>query len=129
MRSDDRPQDIKAAAYAETEKVLKVYFDAAPARPFVDSYLQQVADWGSHYGIAPSRILMGEFGALRSDHRYVASGARDRARYIEDVRKSAESFGFPWAFWNLFDGMGIVTDDVSRRFDTPILQALGVQAP
>lgn len=126
MRSDDRPQAVKAAAYAETEKVLKVYFDAAPARPFVDSYLQQVADWGRQHGIAPARILMSEFGALRSDDRYVASGAKDRARYVEDVRKSAEAFGFPWAFWNLFDGMGIVTDDVSRRFDAPILEALGV---
>lgn len=129
LRSDDRPQQVKAAAYAETEKVLKVYFDAAPARPFVDSYLQQVADWGKQFGIAPARILMGEFGALRSDDRYVASGAKDRARYVEDVRKSAEAFGFPWAFWNLFDGMGIVTDDVSRRFDAPILEALGVRVP
>lgn len=129
MRTDDRAQDVKAAAYAETEKVLKVYFDSAPARPFVDSYLQQVADWGRQYGIEPSRILMGEFGALRSDDRYVASGAKDRARYVKDVRESAEHFGFPWAFWNLFDGMGIVTDDISRRFDTAIMEALGVKIP
>jgi hypothetical protein len=125
---DERTAAQKRAAYAETEKVLKVYFDAQPARGFVDGYLSQVAGWGNRHGIKPSRILMGEFGALRSDDRYVAAPAPDRARYVEDVRQSAEALGFPWAFWNLFDGMGVVTDDNSRKFDTQVLKALGLSA-
>ncbi|MGN7293101.1 glycoside hydrolase family 5 protein [Rhizobium sp. SAFR-030] len=127
MEADgERTAAQKRAAYAETEKVLKVYFDAQPSRGFVDGYLSQVAAWGTSHGITPARILMGEFGALRSDSRYIAAPAPDRARYVEDVRRSAEALGFPWAFWNMFDGMGVVTDDVDRRFDLPIVRALGL---
>lgn len=122
------PPAAKRAAYAETERVLKVYFDADPARPFIDRYLAKVQAWGARHGIAPARILMGEFGALRSDARYVAAGAADRARYVRDVRSSAESFGFPWAFWNAFDGMGMI-DDTTRAFDPAMVSALGLTMP
>ena len=33
----------------------------------------------------------------------------------------------PWAFWNLFDGMGLTADDASRRFDPAIMEALGLR--
>lgn len=121
----ERSEQAKRAAYAETERVLKVYFDAQPDRRFVDGYLRKVRAWAEREGIAPARVLMGEFGALRSDARYVAAPAADRARYITDVRESAEAFGFPWAFWNAFDGMGLM-DDVTRGFDPPIVRALGL---
>jgi len=70
--------------------------------------------------------LLGEFGALRTDVRYLASSAVDRANYIRDVRTTAEAFGMPWAFWNFFDGMGITLDDQSRQFDPAIVAALGL---
>ena len=116
----------KRAAYAETERVLKVYFDAQPDRRFIDGYLGQVRDWADGHGIAPERILMGEFGALRTDARYVAAPNPDRARYIADVRQSAEAFGFPWAFWDLFDGMGMM-DDTTRTLDPAMIEALGLR--
>jgi hypothetical protein len=70
--------------------------------------------------------LLGEFGALRTDERYVASAAAHRASYIRDVRKTAEACGIPWAFWNLFDGMGITINDHSRQLDPQIVAALGL---
>ncbi len=118
----------KHAAYQEAKDALKVYFDARPARPFIDHYLAMAQAWGKHHGIAPARILMGEFGALRTDKHFVASAASDRDRYIRDVRESAESFGFPWAFWDLFDGMGMM-DDTTRAFDPAIISALGLTLP
>jgi len=124
----ERSAAQKRSAYEETERVLKVYFDADPARPFIDRYLASVKAWGDRHGIAPARILMGEFGALRSDARYVAAAAADRARYVSDVRSSAEAFGFPWAFWNAFDGMGMI-EDTSRAFDPAIVSALGLAMP
>lgn len=123
-----RTEAEKRAAYEETVKVLTVYFDADPDRRFVDHYLDMAVDWAKRHGIAPSEILMGEFGALRSDERYVASGSADRARYVRDVRESAEERGFAWAFWNMFDGMGVV-DDVTKRFDPSITAALGLRMP
>ncbi|RTM10825.1 MAG: glycosyl hydrolase family 5, partial [Hyphomicrobiales bacterium] len=102
-KDTERSDEAKRAAFAETEKVLKVYFDAQPDRRFIDGYLRQVSNWADSHGIAPERIIMGEFGALRTDARYTAAPNPDRARYIADVRQSAEAAGFPWAFWDLFD--------------------------
>jgi len=119
------PVAAKAEALAETERVLKVYFDARPARPFIDKYLGVVDAWAKRHGIPNESILMGEFGAMRTDGRYAGAAAPDRARYIEDVRCGAETFRFPWAFWNLFDGMGIM-DDRTREFDPEIVAALGL---
>lgn len=124
----ETPEDAKQAAYAETERVLKVYFDARPDRWFVDKYLRQVRDWADGHGLAPERIIMGEFGALRTDTRYVAAPNPDRARYIADVRRSAEELGFAWALWDLFDGMGMM-DDTTRALDPDIIAALGLTMP
>jgi hypothetical protein len=118
----------KAAAYSRTERELKVYFEARPGRPFIDRYLGMADAWAKRHGIANEQVLMGEFGVLRADQRYAGAAAPDRARYVEDVRRSAEAFGFPWAFWNLFDGMGIM-DERTRELDPAIVAALGLNAP
>ena len=119
--------DERGAVFAETEKVMKVYFDAEPGRPFIDGYLGAAAAWAKRHGIASDRVLMGEFGALRKDDRYFGARARDRARYVGDVRESAEAFGFPWAFWCLFDGMGLM-DETTRALDPAMVAALGLKA-
>jgi hypothetical protein len=121
------PAAVKQAVYREIERVLRVYYDANPGRPFVDRYLRLAADWAKRHGVANEHLLMGEFGALRTDARYFGAAAPDRQRYVRDVRESAESYRFPWAFWNLFDGMGLM-DDRSRSFDASMLEALGLDA-
>lgn len=118
-----------AAAYRETERVLKEYFDAQPDRPFIEGYLRQVRAWAEREGVAPGRILMGEFGAVRTGAGIAASAPADRARYVRDVRMSAEALGFPWAFWNLFDSLGLLVDDVSRQLDPAMIEALGLRMP
>ena len=119
------PAADKAAAYSETERVLKVYFEARPARPFIDKYLGVADAWARRHGIPNEQLLMGEFGAVKIDPRHDADAATNRARYISDVRRSAESFGFPWAIWNLFDVMGIM-DDRTRDLDPAMIEALGL---
>jgi hypothetical protein len=121
------PPDAKPAIFRETEKALQDYFDGQPDRSYLDNFLLSVSQWRDRNGIAPHSVYLGEFGALRSDARYVAAHAPDRARYLRDVRESAESFGFPWAMWDLFDGMGMM-DDVTREFDPSVLDALGLDA-
>jgi len=124
---DTLTPDGRAAVLAQTEKVMKVYFDAKPGRPFIDGYLGVAAAWVERHGIASDRVLMGEFGALRKDARYFGARAPDRARYVRDVRESAETFGFPWAFWCLFDGMGLM-DEATRALDPAMVAALGLKA-
>jgi hypothetical protein len=129
MASDTTtPAAAKRDIGATIEKVLREYFDARPDRSFVERYFRQVKQWADRHGIEPRRILLGEFGALRTDERYVAAPAADRVRYIRDVRETAEAFGIPWAFWNFFDGMGLTLDDRSREFDPAIVAALGLRA-
>jgi hypothetical protein len=117
----------KARTYVQTVRKLTEYFDAQPGRPFIEKAFARVQAWAASHAIPPADILLGEFGALRTDARYVAAPAPDRARYIRDVRMVAEAHGFPWAFWNLFDGMGLMEDD-TRRFDEAIMAALGLAA-
>jgi hypothetical protein len=108
------------AVLGETEKALKVYFNANPGRPFIERYLGAAADWAKRHGLATSQVLLGEFGALKT------ARAPDRARYIRDVRESAEGFGFPWAFWCLFDSMGLM-DERTRALDPDMVAALGLR--
>jgi hypothetical protein len=130
MAADGKtPAAEKREIGATIERVLDQYFGADPGRPFIARYFARVTAWADRHGIARDRILLGEFGALRSDERYVAAPAPDRARYIRDVREVCEAAGMPWAFWNLFDGMGLTIDDWSRDFDPAITAALGLRMP
>lgn len=125
----ERSAAEKEAAWAETEAKMREYFDARPDRRFLAHGLSGVRDWARTHGVPADRILVGEFGALRSDRRYVAAGAADRARYLRDLRETIEEYGFGWAYWNLFDGFGLVTDDTTRTFDPDIVAALGLRMP
>jgi hypothetical protein len=121
------PATEKREIAATIERVLTQYFDAQPDRRYIDRHLARVTAWANKHNIARERVLLGEFGALRTDARYVAATAADRARYIGDVRESCEAAGMPWAFWNFFDGMGLTTDDRTHAFDPAIASALGLR--
>jgi hypothetical protein len=127
MAQDDPAQD-RPTVFREIKRVLVEYFAAKPDRSFLERYLGQVQNWATLNHIPPEQILMGEFGALRSDNRYTAATAADRARYIRDVREAAEAHNFSWAFWNLFDGMGLM-DDTTKALDPAIIHALGLNMP
>ncbi len=129
MASDTATPAAEKREIARTvERVLDEYFNADPDKRFIERYFARVTTWADRHRIERGRILLGEFGALRSDDRYVAAPAADRARYIRDVREVCEAGGMPWAFWNLFDGMGLAVDDWSRSFDPAISAALGLRA-
>jgi hypothetical protein len=123
------PPAEKREIAALIDRVLGQYFDARPDRWYIEKYFRRVAAWAARHDIDPGCILLGEFGALRSDARYVAAKPADRARYIRDVREVAEASGFAWAFWNYFDGMGLTIDDHAREFDPPVMAALGLRPP
>ena len=128
MAADGATPAAEKREVAKTiDRVLDEYFNADPDKRFIGRYFARVTAWADRHRVARERILLGEFGALRSDDRYVAAGAADRARYIRDVREVCETAGMPWAFWNMFDGMGLTIDDWSRTFDPAIVAALGLR--
>lgn len=115
----------KARDRAVIEAKLREYFRAVPGPAYIADAMAPVATWAELYGIAPGLILMGEFGALRTDARFTAARAADRAAYIRDVRMAAETNRFAWSFWNLFDGLGLM--DEAHVADPALVAALGLR--
>ena len=84
------PDSEKRAIRATIGRVLNEYFDARPDRHFIERHFARVTAWADRHRVERSRILLGEFGALRTDERYVAAAAPDRARYIATCVKHAK---------------------------------------
>ncbi len=135
----------KHAAYELITRVMTDYFDGNVDRHYIGTFFEGVADWATRHGIGSDRIVVGEFGALKSTTDrldtwnarpqsvtggpYVAARATDRLRYLADVRRTAEDHGFGWAMWTLFNpGMGLITDDGRHTPDPGVLAALGLTA-
>lgn len=119
------PAAAKAEAYRTTERALAEYFAAEPDIGFIRTHMEPARSWAARHGIPADQVVLGEFGALPSTGRIVAAAAADRARYLRDVRETAETMGFPWCLWALFDVMGIM-DDTTHALDPDMLRALGL---
>ncbi|MCJ2116176.1 glycoside hydrolase family 5 protein [Methylobacterium sp. J-001] len=117
-------QAEKARDLAVIEAKLREYGAAEPGPAYLAKELAPVSAWADLYGIPARHVLMGEFGALRTDARYTASRAADRTAYLGDVRRAAEQAGFGWSFWNLFDGLGLMDD--THAIDPALVAALGL---
>lgn len=114
------PADDIAAAIAA--------YRALPDSLVVDE-VARAADWADRHGIARSRILLGEFGALRMGPEGPFP-KEWQLRFLEDKRRAAESFGFGWSVWNWAGDMGVtLLDDPQRRTDPDMARALGLTPP
>jgi endoglucanase len=83
-------------------------------KSFIETKLKVAADWSK----ANKRpIFLGEFGA------YDKGEMDSRARYTAFVARTAEKFGFSWAYWQ-FDSDFIVYNIDKEAWVEPILKAL-----
>ncbi|HEY3372710.1 MAG TPA: glycoside hydrolase family 5 protein [Prolixibacteraceae bacterium] len=83
-------------------------------KQLIDSKLKVAADWSK----ANNRpIFLGEFGS------YDKGDMDSRARYTAFVARTAEQFGFSWAYWQ-FDSDFIVYNIDQEKWVKPILNAL-----
>jgi endoglucanase len=83
-------------------------------KSFIETKLKVAADWS----IANKRpIFLGEFGS------YDKGEMDSRARYTAFVARTAEKFGFSWAYWQ-FDSDFIVYNIEKEAWVEPILKAL-----
>ncbi len=85
----------------------------------IEQNFDQVATWARQHHV---RILLGEFGA------YSKGDMASRVRWTDFVARTAESYGFPWAYWELASGFGIY-DPQANAWRTPLLRALIPTAP
>ena len=75
---------------------------------------QKVKDWSEKHN---RPVLLGEFGA------YDKGDIDSRVRYTSFIARTAEKFGFSWAYWQ-FDSDFIVYDIDEDRWFEPIRNAL-----
>lgn len=92
--------------------------DAVVARPFAI-----VDAWARKHGIAPDRILLGEFGMIRQEYggHYIVPAAV-RAAYIRDMIEHAERYGFAWAIWGYGGAFGVVEAFEEQRAEPDVLE-------
>lgn len=83
-------------------------------KEFIESRLKVAADWSKQ---TKRPIFLGEFGA------YDKGDMDSRARYTAFVARTAESYGFSWAYWQ-FDSDFIVYNIDEEQWVVPILNAL-----
>jgi endoglucanase len=80
----------------------------------IETKLKVAADWSKANG---RPIFLGEFGA------YDKGDMDSRARYTSCVARTAEKFGFSWAYWQ-FDSDFIAYNIEKESWVMPILNAL-----
>ncbi|HEV2436990.1 MAG TPA: glycoside hydrolase family 5 protein [Verrucomicrobiae bacterium] len=95
-------------------KVGLVWKGTAEERDIIKSDFQKVQDWAK---LHDRPILLGEFGA------YEDGDMASRARYTAYVARTAEQFGWSWAYWQ-FDKDFIVYDIPKNQWVEPIYHAL-----
>lgn len=114
-------------AFAETLRKIDVYLkeDFGPAQIVRDFALLRA--WADKYRVAPGRIVIGEFGAYRQPPESAAIDDGSRNRWLETVRKAAETQGFGWALYAYHSDFGLVRDEATAAWDLSMLPALGLR--
>lgn len=114
-------QTARSGARANLAK----YYASGAGRRTIDQRFDLVAQWVQKFSIAPDRILIGEFGALRKVGAAAGALCVDRMSWLSDVRESADRHGFAWAYFSYDGPFALVKSDETHVLDTAVLTALG----
>jgi endoglucanase len=87
----------------------------------------KVTTWAKQHKIPTNRLLLGEFGAIRSFDQIKGMALESRTLLIADARQLADQHGIAWAIWSYGGAFGVTRDDQSRDFEPALLKALGLQ--
>jgi hypothetical protein len=117
----------RQAARSGARANLAKYYASGASRRMIDQRFDLVSRWAQKFGIAPDRILIGEFGVLRKIGDAAGALCVDRMRWLADVRESANRRGFAWAYFSYDGPFALVTDDETHAHDPAVLTALGFQ--
>lgn len=121
----------KSTAHRDAQRQLESYRRSAFDGNAIAKCFEQVANWARSQGVAPDRVMLGEFGARKTDLQSFGSRAAERAQWFHDVREQAEVHGFGWAVWAYRGGGGfaLARDEISDDIEPGIAQALGLTPP
>lgn len=125
------PEQQRAAAWRDAERRLESYRRSAFDATAIAAAFGKIADWAQAHGVPADRILLGEFGARKTQRQLYGSGAAERAQWFHDVRREAEARGFGWAVWAYRGGGGFALSrtETSDELEPRIAEALGLTPP
>jgi endoglucanase len=116
----------KERATAGARANLQKYYRSNASADLIRERFGKVAAWAKSNGISPNRIFVGEFGVIRKGEGAAGARCEDRMRWLRDIRSTAESFGFSWAYFNYDGAFAIVRSDADRTLDPDVLASLGL---
>lgn len=121
----------KSTAYRDAQRRLESYRRSGFDSNAIAKCFEQVANWARSQGVTRDRVMLGEFGARKTDLQSSGSRAAERAQWFHDVREQAEAYGFGWAVWAYRGGGGfaLARGEMSDDIEPDIAQALGLTAP
>ncbi|MEL6372693.1 MAG: cellulase family glycosylhydrolase [Pseudomonadota bacterium] len=115
-------------AFVETVRTIERYARARHDERSITRDLQRIAVWGRRQGVAPGRIIVGEFGVFRPPPDRGIADEASRERWLRAVREAAASRGFGWAVYAYHSRFGLVLDARTGAYDRVMLRALGLKA-
>lgn len=120
----------KTLAGLEARRLLEGYRRSRFDRAAMSKSLDRIVTWAKSNGVATDRVLLGEFGALKSPRQAHGMRAAERRQWFADVRAEADARGFSWAVW-VYRGAGgfaVVNDERGVDVDPDIVDALGLKS-
>lgn len=125
-RQDKLDADARAQAEKGARINLEKFYRSKAGPALIETRFAEVAAWARQHDIAPSRVFVGEFGALRRDGAAAGARCEDRTRWLRDVRMAAERHGFAWGYFSYDGPFALIADDRERALDGPVLASLGL---
>ena len=104
----------QGAPWSDFPTLRNVAWGSPEARAKVVEDLTLARDWAQKHG---RPVYLGEFGV------YDKAPIKSRAAWVQHVARTAESFGWAWAYWQ-FDHDFAVFDSNTHTWNQPILDAL-----
>ncbi|WP_055045634.1 glycoside hydrolase family 5 protein [Devosia sp. A16] len=119
----------QARNLAAVGRAIETYFAEDWGEAQLTARIGEAVAWARANGIPPTRLFMGEFGAIlmSADGRMGAFNA-DRLRYLSAARQAAEANGIAWAIWEYANpyGMSVLAPSGPAVPDREMLRALGL---
>ncbi|WP_460082798.1 glycoside hydrolase family 5 protein [Roseibium sp. LAB1] len=120
-------KELPEDAFDKAMSGIRDYYNRKrPDLAYIESRFDTLAQWSAKYDIAPDRIVLGEFSAIRPPEGIPDDGSR--LAWIRDVRTVVEGLGYGWALWSYDTEFGILTDREAKTLDVGIVEALGLNA-
>ncbi len=128
ITNTDLSQPEKVLAYRDAQTRLESYRRSGFDSNAIAKSFERIADWARSQGVPPDRVLLGEFGARKTELLRDGGRAAERAQWFRDVRAAAEAHGFGWAAWTYRGegGFALTGSPSAGDIEPGIAEALGL---